>query len=103
MVKSQVAFRILSSIVFETKREKERETKRETKQGRETKKTWFHDNFFRLQMFETFENSEIDFKYQLKPVFLNNDQYFHSYATFFVKTLTHYKTDLFYCPTLKGS
>ena len=74
MLKNQDAFQILWSIAFETIKS----------QARETKKYDFV-TFFLIFNFLNFKKFRNIVYYQLKQMFLNHDQFFQSYATFWIK------------------
>ena len=67
------------------------------------KKISFRHNFSHFQIFETFENLEIDVSIILSILCLNNDKFFRSCVTFFVKTLTHHKTDFKHWVTMPSN
>ena len=91
MVWNQDAFRILSSIPFETF-EKELD-------GSETQ-SMISGKLFSFSNFSKVWNFRQKFRYQLKKFFLINYQYFWSYDTVFVKILTHCKIDLKHAVTI---
>ena len=92
--------------------------------GKRNKKAWFRDNSFYFQIFQIFSNLERNFGLNLNTFFWWIIKSF-GVTLFFVKILTHYKTDLkhavavplhqwycvtclcscikLYCPKMRGS